>query len=119
MYDKLNESVFKIKGGKKMKEQIDYSSIVRTSEFKTLLQRKTVFIVPISILFLCFYLGLPILAGFTTVLTKQAFWGMSWAWIYAGAQFFMTWGLCLYYTVKAKEFDHASEEILKMIDKKY
>jgi uncharacterized membrane protein (DUF485 family) len=96
---------------------IDYTRIVQSRKFQTLLKQKRNFIVPLSIFFFAFYFTLPILTAYSTVLNREAFWHMSWAWIFAFAQFIMTWTLCTLYTRKARSFDAIAEEIKKEIKK--
>ena len=92
---------------------IDYTQIVQSRKFQNLLRKKRNFILPLSIFFFVFYFTLPILTAYSTVLNQEAFWNMSWAWIFAFAQFIMTWTLCTLYTKKARSFDAIAETIKK------
>jgi uncharacterized membrane protein (DUF485 family) len=89
----------------------DYKKVVRSPLFQELIQKKKSFIIPTTIFFFVFYFALPILTSYTTVLNKPAFGAISWAWVFAFAQFAMTWGLCLLYSSKAKSFDAIVEKI--------
>ncbi|WML46324.1 DUF485 domain-containing protein [Neobacillus sp. PS3-40] len=90
---------------------LDYCEIAQSSSFQKLLREKRNFIVPWSLFFMIFYFTLPILTAYTDVLNK-AFWGpISWAWVFASAQFVMTWALCIIYTKRAAKFDKMVEEI--------
>ncbi|WP_028776339.1 DUF485 domain-containing protein [Shimazuella kribbensis] len=91
----------------------DYSKITQSSLFQELIQKKKNFIIPTTIFFFVFYFALPILTSYSTVLNTPAFGPISWAWVFAFAQFAMTWGLCLLYSNKAKSFDKIVEQIKK------
>jgi len=100
---------------KKQKNQsensIDYTAIVQSSSFQKLLKEKRNFLLPFSLFFLAFYFTLPILTAYTTVLNNPAVGSISWAWVFAAAQFIMTWSLCIIYTKRAAKFDEIVEEI--------
>ncbi|TYR79575.1 DUF485 domain-containing protein [Priestia megaterium] len=89
----------------------DYTKIVQSPSFQKLLRSKRNFILPLSLFFLAFYFTLPILTAYTTVLNQPAFASMTWAWIFAFAQFIMTWVLCILYTKRAAQFDKLVETI--------
>lgn len=104
----MNQSVLK----QSMEQTpLDYSEIAQSSSFQKLLREKRNFILPWSLFFLVFYFTLPILTSYTTILNKPAFGSISWAWLFASAQFIMTWGLCMIYTKRARKFDKSVEEI--------
>jgi uncharacterized membrane protein (DUF485 family) len=67
--------------------------------------------------FLLFYFSLPILTAYTDILNSKAVGDISWAWIFAFAQFIMTWALCMIYTKKAKRFDELAEKVVSEMDK--
>lgn len=94
---------------------IDYTKVVQSQKFQELLRKKRNFILPLSIFFFVFYFTLPIMTAYSTLLNQEAFLHMSWAWVFAFAQFIMTWTLCTLYTKKAKSFDAIAEEIKKDI----
>lgn len=91
----------------------DYTKIVQSQSFQELLRKKRNFIVPLSIFFMVFYFTLPILTSYSKVLNSIAFGAISWAWIFAFAQFIMTWTLCILYSRKAATFDQLVEKIVK------
>lgn len=105
-----NDSVAK---NQKVSASTDYSKIVQTQTFQELLRKKRKFIVPLSIFFMVFYFTLPILTSYSTVLNSNALGGISWAWVFAFAQFIMTWTLCVLYSKKAATFDILVEKIVK------
>ncbi|NGQ97466.1 DUF485 domain-containing protein [Brevibacillus sp. SYP-B805] len=90
---------------------VNYAEIARSDKFNTLLQRKKAFIVPWSVFFFVFYFLLPVLTSYSKVLNTPAVGAITWAWVFAFAQFVMTWALCILYTKKSREFDAIVEEI--------
>lgn len=98
---------------RQLQEEVNYTEVVQSEEFQSLLERKRKFIVPMSIFFLSFFIALPIMTSYSTVLNTSAFGDITWAWIFAFAQFVMTWALCMLYNKKAESFDKAAEKILQ------
>jgi uncharacterized membrane protein (DUF485 family) len=88
-----------------MDRDAEWVRVERTSAFKELAQKKKAFIIPATIFFLVFYFGLPVLAGFTTVLNGEAIGSITWAYVYAFAQFAMTWILMHLYVSRANRWD--------------
>jgi uncharacterized membrane protein (DUF485 family) len=93
------------------KNRQTYSDIARSELFRKLMDRKKRFIVPLTLFFLAFYFTLPVMTAFSDALNKPAFGPVSWGWVFAFAQFIMTWVLCYLYTKKAREFDETCEQI--------
>ncbi len=91
----------------------DWKSIEQSSSFQELIRQKKAFIIPATIFFIIFYFTLPILTGYTTVLNGKAIGVINWAYVYAFAQFAMTWILCHMYMNKANKFDKIVEEVKK------
>ncbi|ANC79351.1 hypothetical protein ABE65_009495 [Fictibacillus phosphorivorans] len=75
------------------------------------------FILPMTVFFLLFYFSLPILTAYTDVLNRPLIGDITWAWIFAFAQFIMTWALCMIYTKRAKRFDELAEKVIADMDK--
>ncbi|MDR7002709.1 DUF485 domain-containing protein [Neobacillus niacini] len=100
---------------KKAKHNIesDYSKIVQSSSFQTLLSEKKKFIIPVTIFFFCFYFALPILTSYSTVLNHKFIGSITWAWVFAFLQFVMTWGLCILYSKKAAKFDDMANQVIR------
>lgn len=94
---------------------VDYTKIVQSSSFQQLLHDKRNFILPWSIFFLVFYFALPILTAYSKVLNQTAFGTISWAWVFGGAQFIMTWALCIIYSKRAAKFDQTVESIKRSV----
>src|SRR5215210_837389 len=93
------------KKGAFMEREDEWIRVERTSAFKELVRSKKAFIVPATIFFFVFYFGLPVLAGFTTVLDGYAIGSITWAYVYAFAQFAMTWILMHLYVSRADRWD--------------
>lgn len=96
---------------------IDYEKIVSSPQYKEMLRRKNRFIVPMTIFFLAFYFMLPIMTSYSTVLNTPVYGDITWAWVFATAQFVVTWVLCVMYVKKSNSFDKDSDEIIKMIER--
>jgi len=91
----------------------DFVKVSQSSQFKELMKQRKRFIVPLTIFFLLFYLTLPVLTSYTTILNNPVIGDITWAWVYAFAQFVMTWILCTLYVKKSAAFDRQSNEIIK------
>jgi uncharacterized membrane protein (DUF485 family) len=83
----------------------EWVRIERTSAFRELTQKRKAFILPATIFFFVFYFGLPFLTAFTTVLDVNVIGAINLAWIYAFAQFAMTWILMHLYVNRANGWD--------------
>jgi uncharacterized membrane protein (DUF485 family) len=94
-------------------KQKSYAEVWQSDKFKTLISRKKRFIVPMTVFFLIFYFALPILTSYSKVLNAPAIGPISWAWVFAFAQFVMTWALCIIYSKKSSQFDRMVDEIKK------
>jgi uncharacterized membrane protein (DUF485 family) len=91
--------------------QIDYSQIVQSPSFQQLMRIKKNFILPATLFFLIFYFALPVLTSYSKALNSPAIGPISWAWLFAFAQFIMTWALCVLYSKRAAKFDEIVEQI--------
>ncbi len=88
-----------------MDERREWARVAETSAFHELMQRKKAFIIPATIFFLVFYFGLPILAAYTTLLNFTVVGAITGAYVYAFAQFAMTWFLMHLYVTQANRWD--------------
>jgi len=95
----------------KKQDQIDWKGIANSSEFKQLLSNKKKFVIPWVLFFLVFYYTLPICTSYFTFLNEKAIGSLNWAYLFAFAQFLMTWTLCLIYARKANQFDESVAKI--------
>ncbi|MDY0406423.1 DUF485 domain-containing protein [Virgibacillus sp. 179-BFC.A HS] len=91
----------------------DYVKVAQSSEFKDYMQKRKKFIVPYTIFFMVFYFLLPICTSYTTFLNKPAIGDISWVWLFAFAQFAMTFILCIIYVKKAGALDKQADKIIK------
>lgn len=107
----MGKSASAHKGDGQQKTSNYYEAVIQSETFKELLRKKRAFILPSSIFFFVFYFTLPILTSYFTVLNQPAFGAITWAWVFAFAQFIMTWGLCILYTKRAEQFDQLVEKI--------
>lgn len=92
-------------------KRVSYSDIAKSGKFRELLKQKRKFIVPMTVFFFAFYFLLPILTSYSTFLNAPAFGPVSWAWVFAFAQFIMTWALCILYSRRAAKFDALIHEV--------
>lgn len=92
--------------------KIDFVKIEQSEKFQRLMNDRKKFIVPLTIFFLVFYFLLPILTSYTTFLNTPVIGDISWVWLFAFAQFVMTWVLCTIYVKKAASFDRQTDEII-------
>lgn len=114
MQPSANPDVNAFKGSKaspNLQGQAQWETIRNTDSFKELIRQKRAFIIPATIFFLLFYLMLPVLTAFTTVLNGKVIGVVNWAYIYAFAQFVMTWALSHVYLKQAKRYDSLVAEI--------
>ncbi|WP_404354448.1 DUF485 domain-containing protein [Exiguobacterium aurantiacum] len=80
-------------------------AIVESRTFHKLMREKNRFIVPSIIFSLIFYFTLPISTSYFTFLNIPVAGDITWAWVLAFAQFFMTWMFCVMYSRRARRFD--------------
>lgn len=88
----------------------EWVRVERTQAFQEFARRRKAFIIPATIFFLAFYFGLPFLTAFTTVLDVRVIGAINLAYLYAFAQFAMTWILMHLYVSRANEWDRLVEE---------
>ena len=93
-----------------LERQDEWLRVERTSAFKELIRSKKAFILPMTIFFLVFYFGLPVLAGFTTVLNARVVGPLTLAYVYAFAQFAMTWIIMHLYVSRANRWDELVDQ---------
>ncbi len=86
-----------------------WGRVAGTGGFRELMRKKKAFLIPATIFFMVFYFTLPVLTAFTTVLNYRLGDLISLAYIYAFAQFAMTWILCHLYLSQANKWDDLVE----------
>jgi len=90
-----------------------YSEIAQSPRFQALLARKKQFLIPLSAFFFVFYFALPVMTSyFPSVVNVRAVGAITWAWLFAFAQFVMIWTLCALYVKKAASFDVDAEAVI-------
>ncbi|WP_096273352.1 DUF485 domain-containing protein [Paucisalibacillus globulus] len=92
--------------------RVDFERVESSPQFKKLMENKKKFIVPMTIFFLVFYFLLPISTSYGTFLNTPVFGDITWAWVFAVAQFVMTWVICSIYVKKANTFDKDADQIV-------
>ncbi|MBM7649153.1 uncharacterized membrane protein (DUF485 family) [Bacillus ectoiniformans] len=93
--------------------EVPYQQLVQTKEFQTVVKQKRAFILPVTIFFLSFYFLLPILAAYTDLLKGEAFFGLTWAWVYALMQFVVVWVGGIVYIKKSEKYDILASKVLE------
>ncbi len=93
-------------------EKPDYVKVEKSEEFQSFMANRKKFILPYTIFFLVFYFLLPICTSYTTFLNKPAIGDISWVWLFAFAQFAMTFILCIVYMKKAGALDKQANAII-------
>src|SRR5699024_1134070 len=94
-------------------EEIDYTEVVKSNKFKKLISDRKKFIILYTIFIIIFYFLLPIAIIYITFLNNVARVVISWIWLFAFAQFVMSFALCIVYVKKSTAFDVEAEEIIE------
>jgi len=74
------------------------------------MRRKRAFLIPTVVFVLLFFIMLPILSIFTDVLDGKVVGSVSWAYLYAFAQFILAWVVTFLYWRKANLWDELARE---------
>jgi uncharacterized membrane protein (DUF485 family) len=96
--------------GKREHRHEEWVRVERTEAFQDFARRRKAFIIPATIFFLVFYFGLPFLTAFTTLLDVRVIGAINLAYVYAFAQFAMTWIVMHLYVNRANKWDKLVEE---------
>jgi uncharacterized membrane protein (DUF485 family) len=92
----------------------DWDQISADADFRKLLARKVLFLVPATAFFVIYYFALPVLVGFAPRLMETRVVGsVNIAYLFALSQFFMAWTLAAIYVVVAMRWDRAAAAVLK------
>lgn len=79
-----------------------------------LLRAKYRFLIPVTLFFMLFYFALPLLTAYAPDWMNRRLWGrISIAWVFAFAQFGMTFALSTLYLWQARRFDRRVAERLR------
>ena len=95
--------------------KIDYSKAAASAGIAAVVKAETGFYCTDDDFFLLFYFLLPVMTSYFTFLNQPAVGAITWAWVFAIAQFVMTWTLCIVYTKKAGQFDQIASDFKKKI----
>ena len=91
-----------------------YSEIAQSPRFRALLARKKQFLIPLSAFFFVFYFALPVMTSYLPeVMNRRVIGVITWAWLFAFAQFIMIWTLCALYVKKAATFDTDAAAVIQ------
>ena len=89
-----------------------WQSLAAEPEFRALLRSRRRFVVPATIVFITYYLALPITAGFWPQLMSRPLLGpLTVAYCFALSQFVMAWLMLALYLSRARQFDLAAARI--------
>ena len=69
------------------------------------MRQKRAFLLPIVVFVLLFFIALPVLSIFTNILDSKVIRAITWAYLYAFAQFFLAWIVTFVYWRKAGRWD--------------
>ncbi|MBL9132962.1 MAG: DUF485 domain-containing protein [Verrucomicrobiaceae bacterium] len=96
------------------KSPVKWDQLEAKPEFRTLLARKSRFIIGSTIFFVAYYFALPVLVGYFPALMKKEVLGrLNWAYLFALSQFFMAWTLAWVYTRKAAQWDKEAASVVQ------
>lgn len=97
-----------------LKSPVDWDALEAKPEFRSLVSRKTRFIVGATIFFMAYYLALPVLVGwFPELMKKQVLGKVNIAYIFALSQFLMAWIIAFVYVRKAAAWDKEAAAVIK------
>lgn len=96
-----------------------YDRIANSAEFQRLRRSKLLFIWPIVLLFLIYYLTLPILAGYARPLMNSFVVGhVTFGYLYGMLYYLVAWGLAFLYVGKARQFDEQAKILMDKYGRK-
>ncbi|MES2594167.1 MAG: DUF485 domain-containing protein [Verrucomicrobiota bacterium] len=96
------------------KSPVNWDALEAKPEFRSLVSRKTRFIVSATIFFMTYYLALPVLVGwFPDLMKKQVLGKVNIAYIFALSQFLMAWIIAFVYVRKASAWDKEAAAVIK------
>jgi uncharacterized membrane protein (DUF485 family) len=87
--------------------EIDWTAVMRSREFGTLIKKRRRFVVPAVVFFLAWYFGFIVLAGYAEDFMGESIYeGFTVGYLLALTQFLVVWGLGWWYLKTAdREFD--------------
>ena len=94
--------------------QTDWDRVAASPQFKHLLRRKKMFIVPAFVFFFVYYLALPVSIGYAPGrMATRVFGAVNLAYLFALSQFAVGWGIAWAYLRVSAKHDKLIEEILQ------
>lgn len=98
----------------------DWQSIAREPDFRDLLVRRRRFIIPATMFFLAYFFALPVLVAFAPAfMSRQTFWHLTYAYVFALSQFVMTWTVMVLYLLQARANDLIEAHIVHRVKNRY
>ena len=96
----------------------DFQKIASSQDFKEFKRSKSKFLWPIVILFVCYYLALPLMAGYAKDLMGSfVFSNITFGYLFGISYYIVAWGLAFVYVLRARKFDQRASEILSKYSK--
>jgi uncharacterized membrane protein (DUF485 family) len=91
----------------------EWDRVAASPQFKLLLRRKKMFIIPAFVFFFVYYLALPVSIGYAPgIMTTQVFGAVNLAYLFALSQFVVGWGIAWAYLRVSAKFDKLIKEML-------
>ena len=95
-------------------QEADWNRVAASPRFQHLLAIKKIFIVPTFLLFVAYYLSLPILAGYAPrFMSKRIVGTVTVAYLFALSQFVVGWVIACLYLKASNRFDKLVDETLR------
>lgn len=89
-----------------------FEEIESSEEFQQLKRSKQKFIWPITLIFIIYYLILPLMAGYAKpLMTSFVFGNITFGYLYGISFYIVAWGLAFLYVYQARKFDKKAAEI--------
>lgn len=96
----------------------NYQEIANSEEYQQLKKSKSSFVWPIVLLFIAYYMCLPLMAGYgKDLMSKFVFGNITFGYLYGISYYLVAWVLAFVYVFKARSFDSQSEAIIKKYSK--
>jgi uncharacterized membrane protein (DUF485 family) len=93
--------------------EAEWNRIAASTEFRDLVATKKLFIVPVFLFFLGYYLLLPILVGYAPQLMSTRVFGVvTVAYLFALSQFVVGWTIAWLYLKVSSKFDRLAKDVL-------
>lgn len=95
-----------------------YHEIAKSSEYQQLQKARRSFIWPVVIIFIAYYMTLPLMAGYAKDLMSSFVFGhITFGYLYGFSYYLVAWSLAFVYVFKARQFDAKAEAIVKKFSK--